>query len=121
MLFVGVLFLVPAILLLSGRIIGVGGLAARNPGQFWLSLLACVLVALPIWACLDAISRDSSLWAMIGRNRTAWAGGIAIGAPFGVGFVLAVVYLIKVRPQLSMAELQSVVAVWGDEAELAAV
>jgi sodium-dependent phosphate cotransporter len=120
-LFVGVLFVVPAILLLSGRIIGVGGLAARNPGQLWLSLLACVLIALPVWACLDAISRPSALWAMIGRSKTAWAAGMAIGAPFGVGFVLALFYLIKVRPQLSVAELQSVVAVWGDEAELAAV
>ena len=46
-LFVGVLFVVPAVLLLSGRIIGVGGLAARNPGQLWVSLLACVLIALP--------------------------------------------------------------------------
>jgi hypothetical protein len=117
--FVGVLFVLPLILLLSGRIIGVSGrLATGNPRQLWLSLFVAVAVALPIWGVIDAIGRPTRHWERIGRNKGAWMAAMALGAPIGVGFVIAAVYFTRVRPLLSAAEIQAAVAVWGDEIPL---
>jgi solute carrier family 34 (sodium-dependent phosphate cotransporter) len=114
--FVGVLFVLPGILLLSGRIIGVGGRIAQGAsGQLWLSLFATVLIALPVWALVDAISRPGRYWEASRRSKGAWVAGLAVTALFGVGFLVALAYLIKVRPPISSAEIVTRVALWGDE------
>jgi Na+/Pi-cotransporter len=114
--FVAGLFVFPGVLLLSGRIIGVGGHIARGgSGQLWLSLLAAVLVALPIWALVDAVGRPGRYWEATGARKGAWVAGLAGTAPFGVGFLAGLVYLVKVRPPISAAELVTRVALWGDE------
>jgi hypothetical protein len=115
-LFVAVLFVLPGILLLSGRIIGVGPTLAHGAsGELWLSLVATVLVALPIWALVDAISRPDRHWEAIGRSKRAWVLGLAATALFGVGFAMAVFYMVRIRPKLSAAEIVAYVALWGDE------
>jgi len=117
--FVGVLFVLPLLLLLSGRIIGVGGnLAAGSPSRLWGSMVVAVLVALPVWGVIDAIGRPARLWDQIGRSKGAWMAAMALGAPIGVGFVIAAVYFVRVRPLLSAAEIQSAVSTWGDELPL---
>jgi hypothetical protein len=68
--FVGVLFVLPLLLLLSGRIIGVGGsLAAGSPARLWGSMFVAVLVALPVWGVIDAIGRPARHWEQIGRSK----------------------------------------------------
>lgn len=114
--FVAGLFVLPGVLLLSGRIAGVGpGLVRGGSSELWLSLLAAVLLALPVWGLIDAIGRPARHWERIGRRRREWIALMAAGAPVGIGFVLALLYFVKIRPLLSVAELQAVVAVWGDE------
>jgi hypothetical protein len=115
--FVAALFLFPGILLLSGRIIGVGGHIAQGAsGQLWLSLAATVLVALPVWGVIDALSRPGRYWEATGRDKGVWVAALALTAPFGIGFLLGLVYLAKVRPPISSAEVMTLVALWGDEA-----
>jgi hypothetical protein len=114
--FVGVLFVLPLLLLLSGRIIGFGGaLATGNPTQLWLSMFVTILVALPVWGVIDAIGRPARHWDQIGRSKGAWMAAMALGAPIGVGFAIAAVYFVRVRPLLSAAEIRAAVAMWGDE------
>jgi hypothetical protein len=114
--FVAGLFVLPSVLLVSGRLIGVpAGLAEGAPRELWLSLLAAVLVALPVWALVDAIGRPEWHWEQIGRSKRKWAVLLAGAAPLGVGLGVAILYFATVRPRLSVAEIQSFVAVWGDE------
>jgi hypothetical protein len=114
--FVAGLFVLPGILLVSGRLAGAGAELARGgAGQLWLSLLAAVLVALPAWGVIDALGRPARHWDRIGRSKRAWIALMALGAPVGLGFALAVSYFTRVRPLLSVAELQAAVAVRGDE------
>jgi sodium-dependent phosphate cotransporter len=114
--FVSGLFVLPGILLVSGRLSGLGPELVRDEsGQLWLSLLAAVLVALPVWGVIDAVGRPARHWERIGRSKRSWIVLMAVGAPVGLGFVLAMAYFTRIRPLLSAAELQSVVAVWGDE------
>jgi solute carrier family 34 (sodium-dependent phosphate cotransporter) len=114
--FVTVLFVLPGILLLSGRIIGVGeDIAAGRANDFWFSVVAAVLLALPVWGVIDALSRPGHQWEQIGQSRTRWVLLMALTAPLGVGFVVAAVYFTRVRPKLAVAELMTAVAVLGDE------
>jgi sodium-dependent phosphate cotransporter len=114
--FVVVLFVLPGILLVSGRLAGAGAELARGgSGELWLSLLGAVLVALPVWGVIDSVGRPARHWARIGRSKRAWIALMAGGTPVGLGFILALGYFTRVRPLLSVAELQAVVAVWGDE------
>ncbi|HJP67038.1 MAG TPA: hypothetical protein VKA30_12130 [Actinomycetota bacterium] len=113
--FVAVLFVTPGILLLSGRIVGGVEGVAGGAGQLWLSLLAAVLLALPVWALIDAVSRPERQWEQAGRRKSAWVVALAVTWPFGVGFLVALAYFVTVRPRLSAAELMSFVALVGDE------
>ena len=119
-LFVATLFILPGLLLVSGRIVGVvdAGLRGGGGGTFWLSGLAAVLLALPVWGVLDAMGRPERHWERIGTSKRLWLALLIVGAPLGVGFALAVVYFTRVRPKLSVAELVSYVALWGDEIPL---
>jgi hypothetical protein len=68
-----------------------------------------------VWGVIDALGRPGRHWDRIGRSKRAWIALLAAGAPIGLGFALAMTYFTKVRPLLSVAELQAAVAVWGDE------
>lgn len=118
--FVATLFSVPAVLLLSGRLAHLGGtLAHGNGGPLWLSLLGTALIALPVWTLLDAIARPGWQWRVTGLSKRAWILALALTAPLGVGFLVAIQYLRTVRPKLSAAEVVAAVAVIGDEVPVA--
>jgi sodium-dependent phosphate cotransporter len=114
-LFVAVIFVLPGILLLSGRIIGLGAAVTGDAGELWLSLLGTVLLALPVWGIVDALGRPDRHWAQIGRRKKRWIALLVGTAPFGIGFPAAVAYFTRVRPKLSTAEILATVALWGDE------
>jgi solute carrier family 34 (sodium-dependent phosphate cotransporter) len=118
--FVAGLFVLPGLLLVSGRIIGfIGpGLPSGSSRTLWLSFLATVLVALPVWALIDAIGRSDRHWDQIGKSKRFWVVLLAVGIPVGLGFVGALVYLTTIRPKLSAAEIVAFVSVWGDEGSL---
>jgi uncharacterized membrane protein YfcA len=74
-----------------------------------------VLLALPLWAIVDAMGKPSRVWYEAGLDRRRWILVLAIGAPFGIGFVAAIVYFAAVRPRLTTKAAQTAVAVWGSD------
>ena len=64
-------------------------------------LLALVLVGLPVWGAIDAARHPAWAWNRTGMRRAGWIGWQAAAAPFGVGFILAVVYFGSARPKLA--------------------
>jgi len=65
-------------------------------------LLGVVPLALSIWGLVDASSRPDWAWQRSGQSRTLWIVLLAVSLPMCfVGAVLALVYLLAVRPQLS--------------------
>jgi solute carrier family 34 (sodium-dependent phosphate cotransporter) len=115
--FVAAIFVLPGLLLLSGRIIGfIGpGLPTGSSRLLWLSFLATVLVALPVWGLIDALGRPDRHWEQVGRNKRLWVAILAMGIPLGLGFLAGLVYFTTIRPKLSVAEMVAFVALWGDE------
>jgi solute carrier family 34 (sodium-dependent phosphate cotransporter) len=117
--FVGVMFVFPSILLVSGRLIGLGDhLATGGAGGLWLGLLVAMLLALPIWAVLDAASRPAWHWETIGESKRGWVTALALTLPLGIGFIVALKYFVEIRRRLSVVELLVHVSVWGDERPL---
>jgi sodium-dependent phosphate cotransporter len=115
--FVAVLFVLPGLLLVSGRVIGFIGpqLPTGSSRMLWLSFLATVLFALPVWGAIDAIGRSEHHWNQIGKNKSFWVALLVAGAPLGLGFAAALAYFTTIRPRLSAAEILGFVALWGDE------
>lgn len=111
------LFVLPGLLLVSGRILGFlgPGLPAGSSRMLWLSFLATVLVALPVWGVVDAIGRSDHHWRQVGRSKRFWVALLASGAPLGLGFIAAAVYFTTVRRRLAIAEMIAFVSLWGDE------
>jgi hypothetical protein len=69
------------------------------------TLLAGVPLTLSVWALLDAAGRPEWAWALAGRRRVMWIAAILFGVlTLGVGLVVSVVYLVRVRPQIAAAE-----------------
>ncbi|HEY3209012.1 MAG TPA: sulfite exporter TauE/SafE family protein [Actinomycetota bacterium] len=83
--------------------------------QLVVALAAFVVLALPIWGVVDAVTRPRHHWEIAGLSRRLWVGVQAGGAMAGVGFLAAIVYLASVRPKLNAAGLMSIVSVRGDE------
>jgi hypothetical protein len=71
-----------------------------------LLILFVPLLVIPIWALVDAMGATDAQWAAVGQQRTLWVALIAVGTFCGgpVGLVLAVVYLLTVRPKLLAAK-----------------
>ena len=79
-----------------------------NIGPTELLIILFVLslfVVLPVWAIVDALRATELQWQVVGQNRYVWVALIAAGTFFGgfFGFVLAIVYLVSVRPKLARA------------------
>jgi uncharacterized membrane protein YfcA len=68
-------------------------------------VVAVVLLATPLWGALDAISQPGHAWSAANVSRRAMVAVQSAGAPFGVGFVAALVYFGLVRPKLVAASL----------------
>jgi hypothetical protein len=68
-------------------------------------VLACVPIGLSLWAFLDVAHRPAWAWALADRNRLVWLAAIGLGVLFcGLGVVVSVYYLARVRPQIAAAE-----------------
>jgi uncharacterized membrane protein YfcA len=74
--------------------------------QLALVVAAVVLLGVPLWGVLDAISQPAQAWIAAKVSRRAMVGVQSAGAPFGVGFVAALVYFGLVRPKLVAATVQ---------------
>ncbi len=71
--------------------------------QLAVVVTAVVLLAVPLWGVLDAISQPAQAWIAAKVSRRAVVGVQSAGAPFGVGFVAALLYFGLVRPKLLAA------------------
>jgi hypothetical protein len=68
-------------------------------------VLACVPIGLSLWAFLDVAHRPAWAWALADRNRLVWLAAIGLGVLFcGLGVVVSVYYLVRVRPQIAAVE-----------------
>jgi uncharacterized membrane protein YfcA len=86
------------VLFASGlKLIGMGTL------QVGLALLAMVVLALPVWGVLDASTHADDRWAASSVSKRMMIGLQGAGAPFGVGFLAAVLYFSFIRPVLAAA------------------
>ena len=57
------------------------------------------------WAVLDAANRPEWAFAFVNRSRTTWVAACAIGILFcGPGVIVALWYLLRVRPQVAGVE-----------------
>jgi hypothetical protein len=69
------------------------------------TLLACLPLALSLWALLDAARRPEWAFALARRSRTAWVAATGLGILFcGPGVLVSAWYLLKVRPGVAAAE-----------------
>ena len=78
------------------------GLKLLDLGTGTLALVvgAVILVALPVWGMLDAAIHSDRAWAAIRASKRAIVAIQGAGALFGVGFLAALVYFGRIRPQL---------------------
>jgi hypothetical protein len=61
-------------------------------------LIVLVVLALPLWAIIDAISRPAVAFYAAGSNKTAWVIVLLVATfVLGIGFFLAAYYLLVVR------------------------
>ncbi len=75
-----------------------------GPIELVIVLVVLVLLLVPIWAIVDAATRPDSQWAAASQSKTLWVVLLVSGLFLpGVGFVLLVVYLASIRPQLKRA------------------
>src|SRR6266508_4423524 len=72
--------------------------------QLVVVMVAVVLLAVPLWGALDAISLPRHAWRAANVSRRTVVGVQSAGAPFGIGFVAALVYFGLLRPKLIARE-----------------
>ena len=67
--------------------------------------LACVPLAISVWALLDAARRPRWVWALSRHPQTPWMAAVAAGVLLTVvGLAISLWYLIRVRPDLKAIE-----------------
>jgi len=95
----GVIRPVLAVILLAS------GLKLLDLSGGWLALVVVVVVllAMPVWGVLDAAGQPGHAWRATSVSRRAMVGVQTAGAPFGIGFVAALLYFGLVRPKLVAA------------------
>jgi len=71
-------------------------LSVQNAAVVW-TLVIVTLVALPLWGATDASLRPERQWGAAGYRRTTWVTAQAVGAPFAIGFAIALYYFATVR------------------------
>jgi hypothetical protein len=73
------------------------------------TVIACIPLAISVWALLDAASRPEWAWALAGRRRVVWMAAIMFGVLTVVGgLVISAWYLARVRPEIRAAEHGSI-------------
>lgn len=68
-----------------------------------IALAAVVVIGLPLWGAVDAAGRSTRHWSLVRRSREQWIRLQGVGAVCGVGFVAALVYFARIRPELVAA------------------
>src|SRR3989442_2724441 len=69
--------------------------------------IAFVVVVFLVWTVIDATSRPRKAWAAAGRSKTAWVVSLILGSIAGVGIggvIVAIAYVVWVRPQVRRGE-----------------
>ena len=67
--------------------------------------LACVPLAVSVWALLDAARRPRWVWALSRHPQTPWMAAVAAGVLLTVvGLAISLWYLIRIRPDLAAIE-----------------
>lgn len=67
--------------------------------------LACIPLAVSVWALLDAARRPRWVWALSKHPQTPWMAAVAAGVLLTVvGLAISLWYLLKVRPDLAAIE-----------------
>jgi hypothetical protein len=74
----------------------------NNGGLAW-ALGIALVTGVPLWGAVDAALRPSAVWKAAGFDRTNWVAALGIGAPFGIGLIVAVPYFARVRRRLHAA------------------
>jgi hypothetical protein len=76
-----------------------------GPSELVILLVLVGFIAVPVWAVIDALRASDAEWAAAGQQRTLWVLLVGLGALCGgiVGTILAIVYLLTVRPKLLAA------------------
>jgi hypothetical protein len=65
----------------------------------------CIPLAISVWALLDCARRPQWAWALAGRRQVVWMTAILFGILCaGLGVVVSIWYLIRVRPVIAAAE-----------------
>jgi hypothetical protein len=69
------------------------------------TVLACVPLAISVWALLDAARRPRWVWALSRHPQTPWMAAVAAGVLLTVvGLAISLWYLVKIRPDLAAIE-----------------
>lgn len=73
-----------------------------GPDLIVVLVLLCVFWVVPIWAIVDAASRTSTSFETAGSSKALWIGLIVVFMFFfaPVAIILALVYLLSIRPKV---------------------
>lgn len=63
-------------------------------------LIGLVILALTIWGIVDAATRPDWAWQRAGQSKVLWIVLQVIGLFVCLGWILSVVYLAAIRPQV---------------------
>jgi uncharacterized membrane protein YfcA len=74
-----------------------------STGLLGIILLGVTFVGLAAYGAVDAAAHPQNLWDAVGQPRKTWIKWMAFGAPFGIGFAVALGYFARVRPPLEEA------------------
>jgi hypothetical protein len=92
------------VLVASGlKLVGVDNL------QLGLVVAGLVLLAMPAWGALDAAVHPAPAWASAPVGRRLVIGAQLVGAPVGLGFLVALAYFGLIRPHLAVPLVGDVV------------
>lgn len=79
--------------------------AGRLAGAMLVTVVACLPLAITLWAFLDAARRPRWVWALTRHRQLPWMVGIIVGAVTVVGgLAISLWYLLVIRPRLGAVE-----------------
>ncbi len=76
-----------------------------NSLVFVFLILGLAALGITIWGVVDALQRPDAAWQAAGQNKTTWVVlMIVLAFLCGLGWVVALVYLLSIRPKLIAAQ-----------------